>query len=271
LAAGVAALAGAASVALAQNPADDSFLPVVVERPDTISITTNSDPDILPGLRSLPPERFTDDCIDLKEPHATEAKAIAKYAKAVARKGDPRQGSELQIKLAGDRTIRFFDYPCGENFASYIFIDLLPQTGFALVQQNVYEDYYFLAISLSTGRVSKMFDKPVLSPDSKRFATYRYDQLNGVTELTLYAVRPDRVVTEAACEVIIANNENGAALPKWANAESLSFILHDTGKPFPDGPTLKRQGKDWVLEGPVTFKLDGREKKPFRQVCKGLK
>ena len=66
----------------------------------------------------------------------------------MARKGDPRQGSELQIKLAGDRTIRFFDYPCGENFASYIFIDLLPQTGFALVQQNVYEDYYFLAVSL---------------------------------------------------------------------------------------------------------------------------
>ena len=49
----------AASIALAQNPADDSFLPVIVERPDTISITTNSDPDIFPGLRPLPPERFT--------------------------------------------------------------------------------------------------------------------------------------------------------------------------------------------------------------------
>lgn len=268
LTAGLLALASRAPMALAQNSADDSFMPVIVDRPDTISITTNSDPDIFPGLRPLPPERFADDCIDLTERHAEEAKSIARHATAVARKGDPRKSSELQIKLARERTIRFFDYPCGENFTSYIFIDLLPKAGFALVQQNIYEDYHFLAISLSTGRVSNMSDRPILSPDGKRFATYRYDQMNAVTELTLYAVRPDRVVAEASCEVIIADNEHGAARPNWINADSLSFVLRDTGKPFPNGPTLKRQGKDWRLEGPVTFKIDGVEKKPLRMTCK---
>lgn len=263
--AGALALACSASAALAQNQNDDSFVPVIVERPDTISITTNSDPDILPALRAPPPES-TGDCIDLKEPRAGEAKAIAAHAKTVARKG-----GELQIRLAKDRTIRLFDIPCGESFAAYFFLDLLPQAGFALVRQDIYEDYYFLAISLNTGRVSKMFDKPVLSPDGKRFATYRYDQMNAVTELTLYAIRPDRVVAEASCEVIIADNEAGAGLPKWTNADTLSFLAADGSKAFPDGPTLKRQGNDWVLQGPVTFKLEGREKKAFRQVCKNVK
>ena len=271
LSAGVMAVAGAASMALAQNPADDSFLPVIVERPDTISITTNADPDIFPGLRPLPPERVSDDCFDLKDQRAIEAKAISTYAKTVARKGDLRTGSELQIKLAGERTIRFFDIPCGENFAAYSFLDLLPKVGLALVKQDVYEDYYYLAISLNTGRVSKMFDKPVLSPDGKRFATYRYDQLNGVTELTLYAVRPDRVVAEAACEVIISDNQGGIGLPKWTGPESLSFVVSGADKPFPDGPNLKRQGKDWRLEGPVTFKIDGVEKKPLRMICQPSK
>lgn len=264
---GLALALGVSAVASGQNSTDDSFMPVIVERMDTISITTNSDPDIYPGLRPLPPESFSDTCIDLKERHGEEATAIARHASLVARKGDPRKNSELQIKLVRERTVRLFDYPCGENFTSYIFVDLLPKIGFALVQQNIYEDYYYLAISLNTGRVSSLYDRPALSPDGKRFATYRYDQMNAVTELTLYAVRSDRVVTEARCEVIVADNENSAARPKWINAESLSFVLHDMSKPFPDGPVLKRQGKDWVLEGPVTFTLEGRQKKPFRKVC----
>jgi len=262
------ALASMAPVALAQNSADDSFMPVIVDRPDTISITDNADPDIFPGLRPLPPKRITDECFDLKEQRAIEAKAMAAHAKTVARKGDPRLSSELQIRLVGERTIRFFDIPCGENFAAYSFLELLPKVGLALVKQDIYEDYYYLAVSLNTGRVSKMFDRPVLSPDGKRFATYRYDQMNAVTELTLYTVRPDRVVAEASCEVIISDNQGSVGLPKWTGPESLSFVVTGTETPFPNGPTLKRQGKDWRLEGPVTFKIDGVEKKPLRMTCR---
>jgi hypothetical protein len=249
---------------------DDSFMPVIVERPDTISITTNSDPDIYPGLRPLPPENFSDTCIDLKERHGEEEQAIARHASIVARKGDPRKSSELQIKLARERTMRLFDYPCGENFTSYVFVDLLPKVGFALVQQNIYEDYHYLAISLNTGRISSLYDRPALSPDSKRFATYRYDQMNAVTELTLYTVKPDRVVREASCDVVIAEGDR-VARPKWMSAETLSFVLYNSDAAFPGGPTLKRQGNDWVLEGPVTFTLEGRQNKSFRQVCKAIK
>lgn len=270
--AGFIALACLGSKAQAQRAADESFMPVIVDRTDTIAITTNSDPDIYPGLRPLPPERFGDNCIDLKDRHEEEAKAIARHAKVVMRKGDPRRSSELQIRLAQERTIRFFDYPCGEDFTSYIFVDLLPQIGFALVQQNIYEDYSYLAVSLASGRVSRLLDKPVLSPDGKRFASYRYDMMNAVTELTLYAVKGDRVVTEAACEAIIGGGQTDAtAVPKWNGPETLSFIVFDSGRNFPDGPVLKRQGKDWVLEGPVTFTLEGRQKKPFRQVCQTFK
>lgn len=273
LAAGLLAATGLSSNVQAQQRAtDDSFLPVIVERSDTISITASEDPDIFPGLRPPPRARDASDCIDLKEQHAAEARTIARFPKQVARKGDPNQGSELQIRLAQDRTIRFFDIPCGENFASYLFLDLLPQTGFALVEQSVYEDYYFLAVSLKSGRVSKMFDKPVLSPDGKRFASYRFDMLNGITELTLYAIKSDRVVTEAACEIVIGGGQSDAgAMPRWSGPETLAFVATDSGKPYPDGPALKRQGKDWVLEGPVTFTLEGRQKKPFRQVCQTFK
>jgi len=253
-----------------QRAADDSFVPVVVENSETVSITTNTDPDILPGLRPLPPEAGASDCIDLKPALAEEAKAIAPVAQTVARKGDPARTSELQIKLAGDRTIRFFDYPCGENYTSYVFLTLLPKLGFALVQKNIYEDYSYLAVSLLTGRISTMLDQPVLSPDGKRFATYRYDQLNGITELTLYAVKPDRVLVEASCEAGIADAENRVGLPKWTGPESLSFVVAETGAPFPDGPALKRDGKNWVLQGPATFTLEGKQKKPFRLVCKNF-
>jgi hypothetical protein len=259
---------GLSSAGSAQpSPADDSFMPVIVQRMDTISITTNSDPDIFPALRTSPAEHTPDNCTDLKDQHAAEAKAMAAHAKTVTRKGDPSKGSELQIKLAQDRTIRLFDYPCGESFTSYIFIDLLSQVGFAVVQQNLYEDYYFLAISLKTGRVSSLYDQPALSPDDKRFATYRYDQMNAVTELTLYTVKPDRIVREASCEVVIAEGDR-VARPRWKSADTLSFVLYNSDAPFADGPTLKRQGNDWVLEGPVTFTLEGRQKKAFRQVCK---
>lgn len=274
LGAGLLALAAIASVATAhaQRPADESFLPAIVDRTDTISITTNEDPDIFPGLRPLPNERFSEECTDLKDAHAEEAKIIAKHAKSVARKGDPRRNSELQIKLAKGRTIRFFDYPCGESFTSYIFVDLLPQIGFALVVEHIYEDYSYIAASLNSGRVSKLLDKPVLSPDGKRFASYRYDMMNAVTELTLYTIKSDRVLNEAACEVIIGGSQTDATpVPKWSGAETLSFVVAETGKPFPDGPVLRRQGKDWVLEGPVTFTLEGRQKKPFRQVCQTFK
>ncbi len=260
---------GTAAAAYAQGaPADDSFMPVIVERAETISITTNGDPDILPALRPPPPDPASNSCIDLADRHAAEAKAIAAHAGKVARKGNPRIGSELQIGLAQERTIRLFDFPCGENFTSYVFLDLLPQLGFALVEESLYEDYAYLAISLATGRVSRMLDRPVPSPDGRRFAAYRYDQLNGITELTLYAIRPDRVVVEATCEVVIADNDNGAGRPQWTNADSLSFVVNDGNAPFPNGPTLKRQGKDWVLEGPVTFTLEGRQQKPFRQICR---
>lgn len=261
---------GASAAANGQTSADDSFMPVIVERMDTISITTNSDPDIYPGLRPLPPENFSDTCIDLKERHGEEERAIARHASIVARKGDPRKSSELQIKLARERTMRLFDYPCGENFTSYIFVGLLPKVGFALVQQNIYEDYHYLAISLNTGRISSLYDRPALSPDSKRFATYRYDQMNAVTELTLYTVKPDRVVREASCDVVIAEGDR-VARPKWMSAETLSFVLYNSDAAFPGGPTLKRQGNDWVLEGPVTFTLEGRQNKSFRQVCKAIK
>lgn len=270
-AAGVAALLSFAAAAQAQDTrADDSFLPVIVDRMETISITTNADPDILPGLRPLPPENADEGCVDPAEPHAEEAKAIARHAGAVARKGDPRRSSELQIGLAQERTIRFFDYPCGENFASYVFVDLLPQIGFALVQHNVYEDYHYLAVSLATGRVSRMLDAPVLSPDGRRFATYRFDQLNGITELTLYAIRSDRVVAEARCEVVIAEGDR-VGRPKWQGADALSFVVHGGDAPFPDGPVLKRQGKDWVLQGPVTFALDGRQDRKLRQTCRNMR
>ena len=267
-----ALLVAIAAVARAQGTAagDDSFLPVVVERSETISITTNADPDILPGLRPLPPESFAGECIDLAETHADETKAIARHADVVARKGDPRRNSELQIRLAQDRTIRFFDYPCGENFASYVFVDLLPRAGFALVRHSIYEDYSYLAVSLATGRVSRMLDTPVPSPDGRRFASYRYDQLNGITELTLYAIGPDRVVVEASCEVVIAEEDRVGA-PKWQGVDIISFVVQGGDAPFPAGPTLKRQGKDWVLQGPATFTLEGRRNKPLRQICRNTR
>lgn len=108
----------------------------------------------------------------------SEAKRINPYSSFVTRNGDSllfkKPDNEYAYLINNTNTD-------SEDFASYDFIQYMPEIGSWLVMGSYYEAYGYILVNKTTGDMTQLFGVPVVSPDKKYMLTFNQDLQAGFT------------------------------------------------------------------------------------------
>lgn len=108
----------------------------------------------------------------------SETNRIKPYAAFVSRKGD-----SLQFKKANNEFVYIINNMNidGDDYASYTFIQEMPEIGQWLVMASYFEAYGYVLINKATGETTELYGMPVVSPDKKYVMAFNQDLEAGFT------------------------------------------------------------------------------------------
>ena len=159
----------------------------------------------------------------------SEAKRIKKQSAFVSRKGD-----SLLFKCANNEPAYLINNPNSDSddFASYSFIQDMPEIGQWLIMGSYYEAYGYVFIDKTTGESTELYGMPVVSPDKKYIITFNQDLEAGFTfnGIQLFEMKDSKPVLLGAKEL----NSWGPDNVKWKDSNTLfvqqAFSKFDEGE-----------------------------------------
>lgn len=117
-----------------------------------------------------------------------------------------RTGPILMLAIGNDKVLKLFDYGSlgMEARRAHLFDSFLPAIGYYVVRVQEYEDVYHYLISATTGTMTAMLERPVVSPDRGRAFSWHDSQMVGrtleVVRITPARATPEKVAWEASGE-----------------------------------------------------------------------
>ena len=102
-----------------------------------------------------------------------------------------------QKAIGNDKVLKLFDYGSlgMEARRAHLFDSFLPTIGYYVVRVQEYEDVYHYMISATTGAMTAILERPVVSPDNSRALSWHDSQMVGRT-LDVVRITPARATPE---------------------------------------------------------------------------
>lgn len=111
----------------------------------------------------------------------SEAKRIKPFAAFVSRKGDSLLFKKSDNTYAYITNVNMDPNAEGDDYASYSFIEDMPEIGQWLLMATYYEAYGYVLVNKATGETTELYGMPVVSPDKKYIITFNQDLEAGFT------------------------------------------------------------------------------------------
>jgi len=156
-----------------------------------------------------------------------------------------RQGDHLILKLEAGATVELVDCPYGDTARSYLY-DRFDEAGpFYVVRKSGREDFSYVLVNKSSGRLHEAYASPIWSTDKVRFVTVACSLSPPRGALTIVAPSGDGLATEAEFP-LPCEEQTCSARWDFQSWVSVSCTPHDSsGKKGAEFVLMRGNDKAW--------------------------
>jgi hypothetical protein len=156
-------------------------------------------------------------------------------ALACSQQAARRAGETLYVRLTDSREMPFVDDQVSDNPGGYHYVGRIPQPPMHMLQEYGHETPpSWLFVNERTGRAAVAKDRPVVSPDSTRFATASQPDWDNCTErdhpsLDVWRFTDTLPVLEWRLDPWDCRREVGwgPTTPQWRGRDTLQFVRNE--------------------------------------------